>query len=60
MVKVEKVLGELLVEDFLDEHIGKILHPVIEQRGNLQIGLPAVMLVALYQILKFSMSGCIL
>ena len=57
MVKVEEVLDELLVEDFLDENIGKILHSVIEQRGNLHIGLPAVMFVALNQILKFSMSG---
>ena len=57
VMEVEKVLDELLVADFLDEHIGQVLDPVIEQRGDLHTVLPAEMLIALYQILKNSMSG---
>ena len=52
VMEVEKVLDELLVEDLLDKDVGQVLDPVIEQGGNVHVGLPAVVFVALYQILK--------
>ena len=56
VMEVEKVLDELLVEDLLDENVGQVLDSVIEQGGNVHVGLPAEVFVALYQILKYSMS----
>lgn len=56
VMEVEKVLDQLLVEDLLDEDVGQVLDPVIEKGGNVYVGLPAEVFVALYQILKYSMS----
>ena len=52
VMEVEKVLDQLLVEDLLDKDVGQVLDPVIEQGGNVHVWLPAVVFVALDQILK--------
>ena len=48
VMEVEKVLHEFFVEDILDEDVGQVLDPVIEQCGNVHVVLPAEVFVALY------------